>query len=855
MTQTMKREIISGMLALAFMATHAQTLRDDVSLSDPFIMADPQSNAYYMTGTAGDIFKSTDLEVWTKLPWALQTGDIPWVGIDHKSPSPGEIWAPELYHKDGAYYNVVTFTNPNAKTEGTNHTRRSIHILKSNKPEGPYKKIAGGDELYLPANKMAIDGSIWEEDGKLYLIYCYEWVQAGDGAIEYIELKPDLTGTVGTSHHICKASDGRAWNTDAVTDGCFIFRTQTGRLGMIWTGWRSGVYVQGVSYSDNGKLTGKWSHSKSPITPDNHGHGMLFRNFDGQLLMSIHSNRNIDLNSQKFERHPTLFVMDDSGDELRAVMKYKPKYSITTPTDVVVRNAGFDYSTSEWTCTTKAQNKTTASNQSGAITGKYFENWDANSFEGEIYQEQTLPNGTYKVSAAAFRSYPIAGATDDDSAVCLFANDEVCQLTSATPETYSITVHVTDGKLRYGIRSNKKNYQWMGIDNVSIQYYGAEYVSAEDIDNANENSAVYLKNKKSGLFLNCGKNWGTQAVLSSHALDLHLIELPNGKFAIDTQINNGSTNHYVGSNGYMDAGMAEFSITELESGTYTLSTTDGQYWGTTVSNTVSTSHTSAQSAAAQWEIKTKSDLIAEFSNATIDNPIDATFLIKGGNFGRNDTRIEANWTGKYELGGDVTNQCAQAPSEAFNISQTVTNVPNGVYELRVQGFHRHGSANTAPLYKNKGQEKLNAYLYANDEKSPLMSIFEHADHSSIPSAEADETTLGKLPANLTAASAMFSAGLYTNKLLVQVTDDTLTVGVKKSTGASPSNNWTAFDNFELYYLGTEMPSAINVVEKELSNRNTGIYSLDGQKINSLDDIPTNTSKKIYIVNGKKMLLP
>lgn len=137
---------IIGALTMSLIAsvTNAQTLRSDVSLSDPAIMADPVSNCYYMTGTGGDIFKSTDLEIWTKQPWAINTNGIEWIGKNHTAPSPGQIWAPELYYKNGAYYDVVTFTNPNAKTEGTNHSRRSIHILKSDKPEGPFSRIEGG---------------------------------------------------------------------------------------------------------------------------------------------------------------------------------------------------------------------------------------------------------------------------------------------------------------------------------------------------------------------------------------------------------------------------------------------------------------------------------------------------------------------------------------------------------------------------------------------------------------------------------------------------------------------------------------------------------------------------------------
>ena len=847
----MKNKLMALMLACAALpCAKAQTLRSDINLSDPAIMADPVSKYYYMTGTAGEIFKSADLETWSTLPWALNTSGIEWVGKSHTAPSPGEIWAPELYNRNGAYYDVVTFTNPNAKTEGTNHSRRSIHILKSDKPEGPYKRIEGGDALYLPATKMAIDGTIWEEDGKLYLIYCYEWVQAGDGAIEYIELKPDLTGTVGESRHICRASDGRAWNTDAVTDGCFIFRTQTGRLGMIWTGWRSGVYVQGVSYSDNGKLNGKWSHSKCPITPDNHGHGMLFRTFDGQLLMSMHSNRNIDLANQKFERHPELFVMDDSGDELRVIMQYKHKYSLTSPANVMVLNAGFDYSTTAWTNSTDAMNRKIASNQSGAITGNFYESWDAESFTGEIVQELKVPNGTYRLTAATFRNGLIGGAKDDDTAVQLFANQNTCNITTTSPAEYSVTVFVTDGKLRIGLRSNKKNYKWMGIDNVRVKYYGTDALDSQIIeDYENGGDAVYFRNSMTGTYLSGGKSWGTQAILSPHPFDFYLVELPNGRYAIDSKLRNGGGNHYAGANGYLDSGLTKFRLIQRDSVNWAIYC-NSKYWGANNgSDIVNTNMTSSTSSATRWQMLKKSDLIADFANATADSPADATFLIKGQNFGRNDTRIGNNWIGDYETGGDVTNMCVQATTPSFDIYQTLTNIPNGVYELRAQGFLRYGSATLASTYREKDDERLQATLYANEVSTPLMSIFEHADHNSIPSDESVTTKSGTIPSTMNAASAMFSADLYKNKLLVEVTDGTLRIGVKKTT-TSPTTSWTVFDNFELYYLGTEMPSAIEHISSENTHdESERIYDLTGRRLNGKP-----SSKGIYIINGKKHLV-
>lgn len=852
----MKKLLVKTLLLMMSTSLGAQMMRDDIGLSDPFVLADPVSKAYYMTGTAGDVFKSTDLEVWTKLPWVINTTGIDWIGANHTVPSPGLIWAPELYYKDGAYYDVVTFTNPNSKTEGTNFVRRSIHILKSNKPQGPFSKITGGDDIYLPASKMALDGSIWEEDGRLYLVYCYEWMQAGDGAIEYIELKSDLTGTIGTEITICRASNGRAWNTDAVTDGPFLFRTQTGRLGMIWTSWRSGVYVQGVSYSDNGKLNGNWTHSTTPVTPDNHGHGMLFRTFDGQLLMSIHSNRNIDLNKQQFERHPALFIVDDSGDELQVVMQYRHKYSLTSPSEVVVLNPNFDYSTSKWTCTTDAVNKGIASNQNGAITGKFYESWDSRSFIGEISQQLKVPNGIYRFTAAAFRSALISGASDDNSAVRLFANENECDITSATPNNYAVTVHVTNGTLRFGIRSTKTKYMWMGIDNVRIKYYGTEPVTEEQIKNVeNGGDAIYLMNSLTQKYLNSGLSWGTQAVLNLHPLDLYFVELINGKHLIDTRIGNDGGNHYAGTNGYMDSQMAPFYIDMKDSVTCTLSTNGTHYWGAiTGSDVIQTNLTSSASKAAQWVIKKRSDLLADFSQATFQAPVDATFLVKGANFGRNDTRIGANWSGTYQLGGLVTNQCAQAPSNAYNISQTITGIPNGVYELRAQGFYRHGTATVSADYRSRSTEQLLSYLYANNETTPIKSIFDHANNSAIPIQTSDNTTLGNIPATLEAASSAFTAGLYTNKLLVEVTDGILKLGIKKNTGDIPVGNWTVFDNFELYYLDSETLSGIENISTSQPVIRKGIYDLNGRKVSDSETNPHSLKRGIYIVNGQKKML-
>ena len=185
------------------------------------------------------------------------------------------------------------------------------------------------DKTYLPAEKPTLDGTLWvDTDGKPYMVYCYEWLQTWDGTIEKIELKPDLSGSVGEGQLLFRASDSR-WSREVidgdtvaskVTDGPYLFRTQTGRLGMIWTSWIYDVYTQGVAYSESGTLDGPWVQEEQPITPPNFGHGMLFRTFDGQLLMSVHSHK--DINGH-YHRVPHLFKVDDSGDKIVVKEEYR----------------------------------------------------------------------------------------------------------------------------------------------------------------------------------------------------------------------------------------------------------------------------------------------------------------------------------------------------------------------------------------------------------------------------------------------------------------------------------------------------------------------------------------------------
>ncbi|MGV3586703.1 MAG: glycoside hydrolase family 43 protein [Adhaeribacter sp.] len=299
---------------------------DSIVLSDPFILADQKTKMYYMTGTGGMLWKSKNLKLWEGPYQVTKTDPNSWMG-----PKP-MIWAAEIHPYKGKYYYFATFTNRAVMIDtvrGNTIERRACHVLVSDKPDGPYVPMK--DDTYLPANMPTLDGTLWvDKDGKPYMVYCYEWLQNWNGTMEKIELKPDLSGTIGKGKVLFRASDS-PWSREKdengqekpnkVTDGPYLFKTKTGRLGMIWTSWIHDVYTQGVAYSKSGTLDGPWIHEKEPITPLNFGHGMLFRTLDGKLLMSIHSHKSIN---GRYRRIPHLFEVDLSGDKLVVGKLYNP---------------------------------------------------------------------------------------------------------------------------------------------------------------------------------------------------------------------------------------------------------------------------------------------------------------------------------------------------------------------------------------------------------------------------------------------------------------------------------------------------------------------------------------------------
>lgn len=311
---------------------------DSMTLSDPFILADPATQTYYMTGSGGLIWKSEDLRMWHGPFNYIEIDTTSWMG------SQPSVWAAELHQYNDKYYSFLTFTNRDTivdtvpfnavpGAERYHVQRRASHVLVSETAEGPYRPIKDGVH-YTPPRHSTLDGTLWVENGVPYMVYCHEWMQLTDGTMVAVQLAPDLSEPVGTPFTLFRGSDG-PWVREMrsigemtfgmdlngwVTDGPFLFRTGTGRLGMLWSSWGDQRYVQGVAYSESGTIVGPWIQEPEPLNPENSGHGMMFRTFDGTLLMALHQ---APLEGPR-RRAPVLLEVDDSGDALRIVGRYRP---------------------------------------------------------------------------------------------------------------------------------------------------------------------------------------------------------------------------------------------------------------------------------------------------------------------------------------------------------------------------------------------------------------------------------------------------------------------------------------------------------------------------------------------------
>ena len=389
----------------------------------------------------------------------------------------------------------------------------------------------------------------------------------------------------------------------------------------------------------------------------------------------------------------------------------------------------------------------------------------------------------------------------------------------------------------------------------------------------------YFYNVASQKFLMGGSDWNTHAAVDVPGMLFTVAAEGNG-FTINRM--GGKDGNYLGYNGYTDipgkdvwafvpvAGKANvYNIVKgdnhaqglafaPQSNTDADDAMDREFW-----NTVSVEASVAKNANAEWKLVTKAERDALLATATETRPIDATYLLTGPGFNR--PAMLEGWNtdrkgdfkdanlGVIDRGRRTNLVCEAYYLQSFEVNQTVSNLPEGYYQVNMTGYYRDGSREalqqkvtngTAPArhamlyieYKGKGDEVALPSIAAGMNQCPGIGWTGNA---------------GEQPDNVMDAAEYFECGLYKvyTHIIKVGPEGELTFGVTKD--KQVDGDWAVFDNFRLTYFGKQVSqgtiTGIDAIKNNVVEDGK-IYNLQGMEVKR----PLKSG--IYIRNGKKFIV-
>lgn len=316
--------------------------------------------------------------------------------------------------------------------------------------------------------------------------------------------------------------------------------------------------------------------------------------------------------------------------------------------------------------------------------------------------------------------------------------------------------------------------------------------------------------------------WTTHAALGNVGFDLEVIKIDGGyqlnpKFGANHSIAGGNDRFY------MDTGQPvtvwEITPKTGTSNGYQIKAVGGE--GNPDPSLLGEADGKLNSYAEEnntWQFVTRQERIDQMkAEAASKGEADATWLIPGQDFGRNDSRAEfwkLSFSGSpiVALGGLQCNAVREAWNNASNYVHYIVleGIPNGTYKLNVQGYYRDGKVEDVEFQQRMadGKEVQRAIYFAGAAENKLMPLSGISSDTEV----ADQYTYNCevasrwVPNNLDNAANLFMEGKGTNSWIeAVVTDGTLILGIAKEEGIG--DDWLVYDNFQLKYVSSATPAA------------------------------------------------
>jgi len=207
-----------------------------------------------------------------------------------------------------------------------------------------------------------------------------------------------------------------------------------------------------------------------------------------------------------------------------------------------------------------------------------------------------------------------------------------------------------------------------------------------------------------------------------------------------------------------------------------------------------------------------------------------------------DPAYVAGWQGAITAVGDGVGEVFNG---AFNLYQTLRDMPAGEYTLKADAFYRCGNNDYSKANMSDGKNHY-AYIYINGEKKTIKGLFDGRDTAPNGTGE---------------ANAAFEAGEYANEVTINFEGGDMVIGICNEGGYN--DEWCCFDNFKLFNGTTEVTDKIvngdfasgitfdaydftnaeTKVKKPDTNKNGGVY----RKTNAS---PYNGAQQVELPAGK-----
>ncbi len=170
---------------------------------------------------------------------------------------------------------------------------------------------------------------------------------------------------------------------------------------------------------------------------------------------------------------------------------------------------------------------------------------------------------------------------------------------------------------------------------------------------------------------------------------------------------------------------------------------------------------------------------------------------------------------------------------AFEVSQEITGLKDGIYELKAHAFHRPGEARQG-LYD--GTDVIPASLFINEFATPVKSVYadildyadaingvncrinsdsdEEAPHNGEQTASRDlDVGTGYVPDNIYTAGFAFNGNRYAQSAYAVVRGGTLRLGIRNGESPWRNKNLTIWGDFHLTYHGAGNEAANNMLDQ------------------------------------------